>query len=291
MKTNTLSSKAVLIRLQASAFIGNPRDNVLTAEVENSHGTGAKLISVRKKIMQGKELNLCAARLQALRQTFENLSAPWLDGGIRIVPARKIVDVKVKIEASKREFLDAVENFCAKRDEIMNRDNSPDRLNGAWRASDYPTRAELRAKFGATLEFMPVATDFRTDGIDQGVADEIQKEANRMIAERTKEAKRELLARVAEKLSSLTAKLATHENGKTRFHDSTVTNVSDACEQVEAANFDDDAAISRLVSGVEKTIKSFSIDALKDSEAARKDAKIEAETQLANVQDAMKAFL
>ncbi len=221
MKTNTLAHKAVLIRFQGSQFIGNPRDNTLTAEVEAAHGTGAKLISVRKKIMQGAELNKCAATLQECRATFERLSAPWLDGGIRIIPARQFVNVKTKLEEKTRDFLAAVDAFCSQRDAIMARDNSPTRLNGAWRESDYPTASELRAKFAATLETLPVATDFRCEGVDSATLDEMEKQANEMLETRTRDAKRELLARVAERLSQLTGKLATFKpsDKSGRFHD------------------------------------------------------------------------
>jgi len=288
MKTNTLAHKAVLIRLSAGAFIGNPRDNALTAEVEHTHGTGAKLISVRKKIMQGAELNKCAATLQELRVTFERLSAPWLDGGLRIVPSKSILAVKTKIEEKKRDYFAAVENFVAKRDEIMNRDNSPQRLNGAWRASDYPTMSELRAKFYAELEVLPVQTDFRCE-IDSAIAAEIESEAERMTAERIKTAKADLLARAVEKLTHLAPKLAPAKE-KERFHDSNVTNVADVCEEIKAANFDEDAALDRLVSKVQAMVKSIDIEAVKADEAARADAKQDAEKALADVQKAMQAF-
>lgn len=292
MKTNTLASKAVLIRLSAGAFIGAPRDKVLTAELEAAHNTAAKVLSVRKKIMQGAELNLCAAKLQELRATFERLSAPWLDGGLRIVAAREIVNVKTKMEETRRIYLAAVDAFCSKRDEIMQRDNSPTRLNGAFRASDYPSESELRAKFYADLEILPVPADFRTEGIDASLAREIQSAADAMTENRLKAAKTDLLARVAERLGELSAKLAKFKpSDKTgRFHDASVTNIAETCAQVRAANFDDDKAVERIVSKVEKAVAKLSPDGIKANDSEAADAKETAEKLLADVTASMAAF-
>ncbi len=289
MQTNVLPNRAVIVQLSTSSFTGNKKDKRITGQIEQvNHISETDRVSGRKYVMKGKRLDAVKAGFQRVRQVWENNSAPWLDGGFRIIPARSVIEVKQKIDAAIRECEPLIDALIAERDQIVAHDKSV--LNGAFNEADYPNAHTLRAMFQIGITLHPVAVDFRCDGLDKATRDEIQREANAMLAERTKDAKRELLARVAEKLGSLVSKLATHKPGETRFHDSTITNVSEVCAQVDASNFDEDQAISRLVASVEKTIKGIDPEMIKDSEAARKDAKIEAENQLASVQDAMKAF-
>src|SRR4051812_21384881 len=92
--SHRLSSTAVLIRLFTSSFDGKKQDKALTSEIKNAHGVVSDLIRANKRIMQGPELNRVAASLQSLRKTSERLSAPWLDGGLRIVAAKSLIAAK-----------------------------------------------------------------------------------------------------------------------------------------------------------------------------------------------------
>ncbi len=246
--------------------------------------------SVRKKIMQGAELLLCGSTLQAAREMSERLSAPWLKG-MGIIPAKQVVTYKTEVDAKIRDFFAAADAFCAKRDEIIARDRHD--LNGAFRESDYPTASELRAKFYAEIAFEPVATDFRCEGIDAQDLAEMQRSANAAIETRVREAKRDLCARLAERLVELTDKLNAFKpsDKKGRFHDATVTNVSDTCAEVRDANFDDDKTVNAIAAKVEKAIAKLSIDGIKANDAERDEAKQAAEAMLAEVQAAMSAFV
>lgn len=283
-----LSSRAVLIRLWTSAFIGNPCDKALTSEVEAGHGTEAKRISVRKRIMQGKELNAVAASLQALRKTSEKLSAPWLDGGLRIVAAKSLIAAKLEIEAGIRAFHATVDSFIDSYDAILANDRKA--LNGTFNLCDYLTPQALRTRFAARLEILPIASDFRVEGIDSVVKAELEAEMNRVTAARVIDAKRDLVARIQETVSALSARLATLTKDS-RFHDSTVTNIAEACAEVRAANFDGDATLDRLADTVEAILAPISPDSIKDSEAGKLEAKEAAVKALAEIAEAMAGFM
>ncbi len=282
--TSLLASKAVLFRLFTSSFAGNMRDNPLTTEVSADHKTESKRISVRKNIMQGKELNAVMASLQSLRALSEKLSAPWLDGGLRIMSAKALVDAKMQIEAGKRKFIEKVDDFIAAYDAIIARDRIA--LNGTFRAQDYPSKESLRARFAARLEFFPIASDFRVEGIDAAVRDELTAEMEKLTAGRVSDAKRELIERIREKVSALSTKLATMTD-ESRVHPTIVSNVTEACEQVKAANFDGDTTLDSLANKVADTIGKLDSDTFRDDENARETAKETAKAALADIDSVM----
>ncbi len=286
--TSLLASKAVLFKLATSSFVGNMRDNPLTGEIRDAHNTEAKRISVRKNIMQGKELNKVQATLQKVRLLAETLSAPWLDGGLRIMSAKALVDAKVKIEEAKRDFYVAVDEFVAAYDDIIARDRVA--LNGTFRITDYPKAHELRGKFKATLEFFPIASDFRVEGINDAVKAELQAEMEKLTLERVADAKKELANRIREKVSALSNKLATMTDGS-RFHESTVKNITEACAQVKAANFDEDSTLDTLADKVTEAVSKLDADTLRENLGARVTAQEIAKASLADIEQAMAGFM
>ncbi len=288
LQANALSHKALGVRLSASMFIGNPRDKVLTGQVSSDNHTEAQRISVRKRIMKGAELNLCASTLAEVRSALDQMSAPWLDGGIRIMPAKTVVDGKIKIEAKIREFQTAVDAFIAAYWQIIDRDRKA--LNGTFRMEDYPSQYELRAKFAAHLEFLPISTDFRVEGIDESLRDELQADADRLVISRIGEAKRDLMERISVRLGELMAKMGEPIKDGTRLHKSIVENITEACASVRASNFDEDSAIDDLASRIESAVHKLDIESLKKDENARDEARALAENALAEVSSAMSAF-
>lgn len=286
-----LHSRAVLFRLFTSQFIGNPQDKTLIGEVESEHKIqGKRLISVRKKIMQGKELNAVSASLQRVRLTAEKLSAPWLDGGLRIVSAARMIEAKREIDKEIRAFEDCVNAFISAYSDIIDRDRVA--LNGTFTLSDYPSKDTLRAKFGARLEIMPLpsVSDFRVDGISDAVCEQLREEMENATAQRVIDAKRDLLARVSAKVSHLSDKLA-NMTEKSRFHASTVTNIKDACAEVRAANFDGDTAIDALTEKVETLIADLNPDAISDDLNAQAKAQETARLAMAEIESAMAGFV
>ena len=284
-----LHSRAVLVRLFTSAFIGNPLDKTLTAEVENAHGIRAlKKVSVRKKILQGDELNAVSASLQRVRLLTEKLSAPWLDGGLRIVASKSLIETKIKIEAAIREFENTVDLFLAAYDDLIAKDRIA--LNGTFRASDYPSKDRLRAKFAARIEVLPLPSrDFRVEGISAAVCAELTAEMDRQTADRVADAKKDLIGRIQDRVATLAAKVSAMTD-QSRFHASTLGNVSEVCAEVKAANFDGDPMIDALADKIEAAIKPLDAEAIRDNETARAEAKQTAENALAEISAAMAGF-
>lgn len=291
-KANSLSSRAVLIRLSAGQFIGSPKDKSLGREIESAHDTAEKKISVRKKIMQGKELSACGAALQQVRNLHASLSLPWIEGGIGIIPSREIIRVKTEIEAKIRDFETKADLFVASYDSLLTRDAlpAPDGLGSAFNRADYPSKSELRGKFYARVELLPVPSDFRVEGIDQGVQDTIAQAIAKETESRLRDAKRETLARVEAEVRHLCDRLNTAKD-KAKFHGSALSNVSQACDAAGALNIDDDPAIAATLEIVKSLIAPLSADTIRENESAKETAKETASKALAEISQVMAGFM
>lgn len=240
--------------------------------------------------MQGKELNAVSASLQRVRLLFESLTAPWQDGGYRIISAARMIEAKREIDTEIRAFEDTVNAFISAYYDIIDRDRVA--LNGTFSISDYPSKDTLRAKFGARLEIMPLpsVSDFRVDGVADAVCEQLREEMENATAQRVIDAKRDLLARVSAKVSHLSDKLA-NMTEKSRFHASTVTNIKEACEEVRAANFDGDSAIDALTQRVETLIADLNPDSISEDLNAQAKAQEVARAAMAEIETAMAGFV
>ena len=92
------SARAALMKFSSSLNTGNIRDKKLTAEAIKDHSVEGKRLSVRKYIMQGEELNGVINAISSARIYFIRETLPWQDEGIRIVPAQKVVELKIAME-------------------------------------------------------------------------------------------------------------------------------------------------------------------------------------------------
>ncbi len=286
---NALSAKAILLKLSTSAFIGNPRDKKLTEQAQADNHTEDKRLSVRKQICRGPELNKVSTLLQRVRLLFERKSSPWFDGGIRILPARNFVATKLEIETAIREFNSAVEEFVtALPVTIIPRDQKA--LNGTFDIADYPSQDELRAKFGAKLEAMPIPTDFRVEGIDDSVREAMQGELDKVSSERVKDAKREIISRLLEKVKHLSSKLNS-TNEEERLNKKQLENIAEVCDDVASIVFDDDSEIIRIAGEVKASLADLSLQEIRNSKTARAEANEKVSAELAKVQGLMAGFM
>lgn len=270
VKTATLVNRALLTKVSVSCFIGNPRDKKLTQETEDAHNTERKRLSVRKKIMQGDELNACMTAAQALRKDFERLSLPWFDGGFRLVPSEKFIQTKAELDKRLDVFKTAVAAFIAAYDVIIDRDKKA--LNGTFDASDYPNAKELESKFAANLEFMPLPianADWRIAGIDATTAKQIATDAEQQTAQRLNAGKAELLARAREAITHLADKLGDADK---RFKANSIANVIEAAQDIIGLNVTEDKTLADLSAKLEKTFGAFDPDAIREDKAKRSDA-------------------
>ena len=186
---------------------------------------------------------------------------------------------------------DKVESLVSERDSIVAHDKNV--MNGAFNEADYPSAQELRAKFDIIIRLWPVPTDFRSEGIPAEMVADWQSEMSARLSSQAKDAKAELLERLADKLAHLAERISVldKEQKGTRFHDSTVSNIVETCADVRAANFDDDETINNLVSKVESVANKLDVETIRENKTVRAETAEAVRAQLAEVSNAMAGFM
>lgn len=287
---NALSSRAVCMKLSVSCFIGNPRDKKITAETEADHGTEAKRLSVRKKTYKSKELDAAITGAQSIRLAFARLTLPWLES-VRIIASPRLIEAKTEIETMIREWKEkTVAAFIANLPAIEQSDKKA--LNGAYNPNDYYSADEMASKFNASVELVPVSTDFRVEGIEQAQQEALQSEILAQTSQRLAETKTFLLDQIREELAHLAERLGGKKpNGDSMgFKGSSIQNVLDACSNAVTMAVLPDANVESIAATVKSVISTFDADKIRDSKEAREEATKIATSQLEEITKAMEAF-
>lgn len=272
MKTSALNARSLLVHVSIATWIGNPRDKSLTSELESTHRTDRQTLSVRKRIMKSSELDAVLAFGNRIRKEFESLSRPWFDGGFRLVPSAKFVQTKQRLDTLIDAFNASANEFIACYDSIKERDKI--RLNGTYDETDYPTRAELRAKFRAVINVssLPVVSDdWRIAGIDeetrQNIAAQIEAETDQRIAAGNKE----MLAAIRDAIAHLSSRL---KDSDATFKRNSVENVIDAANILSELNVTDDKVITEVSDRIKTTFLAMNgtTDQIRESKGLRAKA-------------------
>lgn len=289
-QSNTVNT-AIIVQLGVSRYQGKISDKRMTGQLKQAnHITGDGDVEATKRIMQGPEFKEASKAYNFVYTSWRELTAPWLDGGFRICPARKVEKIVLKLRELMRDADSKVDALIAVRQEVIDRDRA--KLNSAFNDADYPTETELRGKFSFRLSLHPVAADFRVSGVSDSKLAEWQSQANAEMADRIREAKAELVNRMADRIGSLVKRLtALQADDGGRLHESLITNIAETASQVKDANFDEDAALDSLASKMETAFAGLDAEVLREDSVARDEAIKLAQSQLANIQTAMAGFM
>lgn len=262
----TLADKAMLVKLKRSMFSPYAADQTATVQVEVVNG-------VSKAGRFNKHLLKDSTRYKRVQQKFNELydyhvkhTVPWLDDGIRMLPADLYFDYTSEIRRIEGEaFADLADLVAHWQAEVQ---ADAVRLGPLFNPADYP--ADIASKFGIDIQFMPVpsANDFRVaiSPDDQASLDNAIREAEAEVSRYIVEQLLAPLKRMAEKLS-----VPIGENGSI-FRDSLVENVIEVTDRLPRLNINDDPEISRAISEVRQVVGKYAgsaMDQLRENQVAR----------------------
>jgi len=270
----SISSSAVLARLNISVWTANKLDRVATDQVTTSNHADSKAAQVRKNLMAGtkarKEISDYAAEC---RLWHNQMTLAWEDRGSRLLPTSLFMDYKT--EANKREarFNMLVDNFLNNYDAHVL--TSAHYLGTLFNASDYPPVNEVRGLFGFRLVFNPVPESghFVLD-IPAQELEETKQSCEQEIEGKLNDAMRGAWERLHKQLTTMSEKLSEgDEETKKRWHDSFVINAVELCEMLTHLNVTRDPQLEAARRELETAMRGLNVDALKHSVAIRETTK------------------
>lgn len=265
-----LRERAMLVKFKDSVWVGRRLDKKVAQKVADENKAKTHEVGIYKKRLVAKEALEERSRIgnEARIWHYRN-TLPWMDDGIRILPAANVADYMQKMRKYKQAADSASAEFC--RDYEKHVKEARDLLGKLFNEADYPTIGEIRRKFGFEISVMPMPdlSDWRAQGVSQKDMEELRKDAIATLVDIQTAAVQDLWRRLSETVEHVKNRL---DKGDAIFRNSLIGNVKAMCEVLPKLNITDDKDLESMRKEVEEEICKLNPDELRADETMRKEA-------------------
>jgi len=280
-----LAGRAMLVDLTVHYWTPKATDSELSRETERKYDTEGNFQKQLINKLHMKPVHVAMKRVEAVHRLY---TLPWEDGGARILNGETFFKYEKEMRDTTAEYMRLADELCAEWDTLVQERKLNDK---SFKAEHYPTKGEIRSRFGADLHYRPVP---------QGGHLQLQLSDNALAAvrasidsdqqNRIKTAMFDLATRVTKVIKHLMERLNEYKpatkksKAENTFHDSLVTNVQELAEFLPAINVTGDSRIDQLAAEMTELAK-VSPDVLRDDEKARAKTVAAADLILKHVGD------
>lgn len=288
-QNSMLARRAMLAGLSIKVWSARKLDKRVTAEVNQSHGADANAGRYNKALIAKEALAAVTSAATAARTFHAARTLPWLMDGTNILPAPAYTEYSAEMRKLRVAFEAAADDFVAGYDAYV--DDARRRLNGMFNETDYPSRDDIRRKFGFDVRMLPMpdSSDFRADLSDHQAA-----EVKRDIEESTRQALQlamgDAWARVADTVGRMVERLNAYRPAQGKgdkaegiFRDSLVENIRDLVAILPGFNLTNDGALAAITARMESDLCSHNADELREDPIVRQSVADAAQDILASV--------
>ena len=265
-----IARSSLLVDLSISTYAGRSQDKATRDEVTARKGAGSKrAASVYKSLFADcPELDAITSFQGKLRIEHYRLTKPWTDSGVRLVRVPTTVLAQDDVYNSEQEFWKLVEAFLDKFDTLVAA--AAFKLGALFDRNEYPTREQVRRKFGFYLTYTPLpkAGDFRID-IENEVQRDLQKQFADAMAQREATLMQDSWSRLHSSLERVVRQLAPRDGKRARIFDSMIDDARDLCDLLTHFNVTGDPALERARKQLADMIDGVTTDALRTEEDTR----------------------
>lgn len=262
-----LHDRAVLASLNISQPKLRAKDKAASTEICDAKGASRSQAAVIKKLFAEDDYRPISRIIASIRNDVHyHMTAPWGQDGARILPSAAFMRYSERMREMEGKFWLLVEEFVA---------NYADRLSKAaallgalHRDADYPSPSAIRGEFGFSVSFapVPVASDFRCQGIDEAVKAELDASMREQEARALRDAMTSLAKRITEAMSNAASVLS---KDKPKIHDSLVANIRALADVIPDLNMGEDPVVEEVGNIIRDVFENTSVEGLKNSPAER----------------------
>lgn len=278
----SISSASMLVELSISSWTGRKKDKAASADVTAQNAARTGVASVNKKLL-GDCAELAAVQKFAsnVRTSHYAMTMPWSDSGMRLLPTTMYFKYHGQITALQAEFDRLVQQFLDAYDwEVV---QAQAKLGTLFHRDEYPTVDSLRDKFGFRLSYIPLpdAGDWRVD-MGNEAEEALRKQYNDFYGKQVEGAMRDIWERLHTHLTRFVAQLNVDEDGKKgKIYASTIENVLQLTDLLEAANYTEDAGLTLAQNRIRAALTGVDKDDLVQNPGFREDTKEAMEAAIA----------
>lgn len=286
-----LNEKALLVQLKTGRPRTSRRDKMIESHIQKAFGDDS--LTAHSRIFKDKS-NPVYQLMQQINAVYKwHFDNTWAGGdkGERILSVQNlnhyrttIGDMIEEVNRTKANLLPQYD-ACVQMD--INQRTEYARAMGkptAVSTADYPSLAEFDDRTFVSLRLLPLPERnhflFDVDEDDLAGIDSYLGEVEQAVRIST-------VKRLLEPTAALINKISKSTDETKRFHNSLVTNISDAIEAYKRVGVDDDPALAAVVRELDQVVKSHSVGELRESDNARAEARAKLEA----VANKMSAFM
>ena len=203
----SIQTQAMLVTLSVSCWTGRVQDKKVSAEVEVAHGA-TDAGRYNKLLVDKAHMDPLVQFAGKVRQYHYKMSLPWLDNGARLLPSALFLEYSHQIRQFTSEYERIVDAFIQLYDSTLVQ-AARQRLGTMYDPEDYPPGADLRAKFGITVDITPVpdGQDFRVD-VGDAERTRISRQISEAVAQRSAQAEKDAWDRCRNIVSTIQTRLS-----------------------------------------------------------------------------------
>jgi hypothetical protein len=272
----------MLVRLSVSQWTARRFDRAVTEKAAAAYGADTSAGRYNKILIAENAIKKVSKVVNDARTFHYTNTLPWGDDGARILPAANFQQYSAEMRQHRVTFESAVAEFSTNYPDYVT--EARRRLNGMFKAEDYPTESELAKKyaFDVAVDPLPDAQDFRVE-LQSAEIDKIRHSIETRVQAAEQAATRDLWERLHTALQHIVARLSDTD---AIFRDSLIDNVKELVDLLPRLNITGDGELESKRRDVETKICGLDPDKLRTDAIARKSAASEAQAIL----DTMKAY-
>jgi hypothetical protein len=274
----SIKDKAMLVNPHICMWTARKHDRKISDEVAAQHNAQHDAGRYNKLLIAKAALAEITRAAGAARAFHVENTVPWADDGARMLPAENYFAYTTTMRELRGSFEAAVAKFCDGYPQYVA--DARVRLNGMFDEKDYPTAAQINARFAfdVVISPLPDASDFR---VSLGEAEEtrIRSEIEDRVNAALDGAVRDLWQRVHDCVAHIAERLRAYkverdpDTGKDKvsnpFRDSLVTNLRDLVDLLPRLNLTGDPSLAAMRDKLAAQLAPHEPQALRDSEALR----------------------
>lgn len=274
--------KAMLVNVCISTWEGRKLDRKITQEVLEERKAASDAGRWWKDLFGGKvkERSAVTSAHSNLRGTHYTLTLPWSDKGWRLLPTANYMQYTEAMRQAIGRFNEAADEFANQYEKLV--EEARTKLNGMFREEDYPSVSRVRAKYRASLQYMPLplfGDDFRYT-----LGEEALEQANKYGSDVVKEGLEKALSGAWYKLGKAITKVRDKLDDGRWLRETMIENLRDVAELVGRLNVTGDAALEEARTQVLTQLATFDAETLKENDKVRSEAATVADAILKSMQ-------
>jgi hypothetical protein len=283
---NSVVNNLIVLRFDNPGWGGLKLDKEAGAKLAREMHANEKAYKVQKNFTGfHPTVTAMEALMGEVRNRVRDTTLAYGVRGMYLVTSQRIQDLMTYLTQREMDFNDLLERICeTEYDDI--KAAARVQLGNGWNEYSFPTKGELRAKYGFAFHFLPLpAMGDPIRGLAEDVQAQVWEQTETAMRETLNDAMADLFKKVDGFVSRMVEMLRRDRevNGEIKassFHQTLVTNVVEAGELLISLNPYEDKTLDKLGRDIKAKLGKHSAETLKNDPVLRTQVADEAELML-----------